>query len=105
MTDESCTEVADLGLRRLQKQQTEIAKKLIAVVAQMKDSEMALLRAHIAMEDANWGDEEGFSKESILKIREIAKNCEAGAGEAHEILKTLADELGYEDPFSTGGSD
>jgi hypothetical protein len=104
VTSESCTKVADLSLRRLQKTNENIGIEITAAISFLKDAERLLLRAHIAMEDADWDKSDGFCQESLLKTRKHAKLCEDVAQECHDILMRLCDELGYDDPFSTESS-
>ncbi len=104
MTSESCTKVADLGLRRLRKHQDNIAGEITAAVTYLKEAERLLLRSHIAMEDANWAEAEAFYRDGMLKMREYAQGCEDASRECHDILMRLCDELGYDDPFSTESS-
>lgn len=104
MTKESCTKVADLGLRRLKNHQDKIANELTGVIATMKNLEERLLRTHIAMDDADWAAAEGFCRDALLSTREYAQQFEDAAEECHKILLRLCEELGYDDPFSTGDS-
>lgn len=104
MTKESCTKVADLGLRRLRNTQDKIATELTGAVTRLKDAEARLLRTHIAMEDADWEEVEGFCQDAMLATRVSAQRCEDAVEECHKILLRLCEELGYDDPFSTGDS-
>jgi hypothetical protein len=104
VTDASCTKVADLSLRRLQKANENIGLEITAAISFLKDAERLLLRAHIAMESADWDKSDGFCQQSLLNTRESAQLCEDIAQECHDILMRLCAELGYDDPFSTESS-
>lgn len=99
MTKGSCTEVADLGQRRYQKNQEEVWNELAAAIAALKDAERHLLKAHIAMEGAKW---------STLKVEEVrtwALWCQEAEEGSHSFLRLVGALLDYSDPFSTESSD
>lgn len=98
MTKESCTKVADLGQRRYQRHQEEVWNELVAAIAALKDAERHLLRAHIAMEGAQW------SNHKIAEVREWALECEKAEDGSHSFLRLVGAVLGYDDPFSAGSS-
>lgn len=93
MTEESCTKVADLGQRRYQKNQEEVWKELVAAVAALKDAERHLLRAHVAMEGANW------STHKIGDVRTWALWCQEAEEGSHSFLRLVGALLDYDDPF------
>ena len=96
MTNGSCTKVADLGQRRYQKKQEEVWKELVAAIAALKDAERHLLRAHVAMEDANW------SPHKTREVRTWALWCQKAEEGSRSFLRLVGTLLGYDDPFSTG---
>lgn len=104
MTRESCTKVADLGERRLQRQAKDTGHHLIESVLTLKNAEQALLRSHVAMEEAEWQHWGILEEDVLVKLRQYAKDCERITTGTHEILKRLAAEMGQDDPFSTDSS-
>jgi hypothetical protein len=99
VTRESCTKVADLGLRRYQKNQKAVWNQLIEAVAALKDAERHLLKAHIAMEGAKW------HHHKVEDVRTWALWCQEAEEGSHSLLQLVGDLLGYSDPFSTEPSD
>ena len=108
MTKESCTNIVDLGLKRLEKKllslessQESIGVDVTEAICHLKEAERLFLKAHIAMEDADWEAGTEFCKASLEATREWARRCQRDAEEAHITLRELCQALGVSDPFSS----
>jgi hypothetical protein len=99
MASNCCSEVDDLTVRRQKKKQEEVWAELAQAVAALKDSEIHLLKASIAMEDAMW------HSKNMDNMYKWAQECEEAANGSHNFLLLVGSMLGHSDPFSVEDDD
>jgi len=84
----------ELAQRRYQKKQNEVWEELVKATAALKDAEVHLLRANIAMEETKWASERCYN------VREWAFMCEEAAVGTLAYMQLIGKVLLYSDPFS-----